>query len=127
MRTLDSRTSNDPSRRRWPTTPVQIKTGGPTGTASTLRIGPADYRGNMAAGGTPVKTSLTKRELEICARLKPSLQERGLYFVGIDVIGDWLTEVNVTSPTGIAEIDRLDNTNVAARVIDVAERLAGSR
>jgi len=85
-----------------------------------------DHRGNMAAGGTPVKTSLTKRELEICARLKPSLQERGLYFVGIDVIGDWLTEVNVTSPTGIAEIDRLDNTNVAARLIDVAERLAGS-
>ena len=86
-----------------------------------------DHRGNMAAGGTPVKTSLTKRELEICARLKPSLQERGLYFVGIDVIGDWLTEVNVTSPTGIAEIDKLDNTNVAAKVLDVAERLVGSR
>jgi glutathione synthase len=50
-----------------------------------------------------------------------------LYFVGIDVIGDWLTEVNVTSPTGIAEIDRLDDTNVAARVMDVAERLAGAR
>ncbi|HEX8824474.1 MAG TPA: glutathione synthase [Archangium sp.] len=86
-----------------------------------------DHRGNMAAGGTPVKTSLTPRELEICARLKPSLQERGLYFVGIDVIGDWLTEVNVTSPTGIAEIDKLDNTNVEAKVIDVAERLAGAR
>jgi glutathione synthase len=86
-----------------------------------------DHRGNMAAGGTPVKTSLTPRELEICARLKPSLQERGLYLVGIDVIGDWLTEVNVTSPTGIAEIDKLDNTNVEAKVIDVAERLAGNR
>lgn len=86
-----------------------------------------DHRGNMAAGGTPVKTSLTPRELEICARLKPTLQERGLYFVGIDVIGDWLTEVNVTSPTGIAEIDKLDNTNVSAKVIDVAERLVGAR
>ncbi|AKI98896.1 glutathione synthase [Archangium gephyra] len=86
-----------------------------------------DHRGNMAAGGTPVKTSLTPRELEICARLKPSLQERGLYLVGIDVIGDWLTEVNVTSPTGLAEIDKLDNTNVEAKVIDTAERLVGQR
>ena len=86
-----------------------------------------DHRGNMAAGGTPVKTQLTPRELEICARLKPSLQERGLYLVGIDVIGDWLTEVNVTSPTGIVEIDRLDNTNVEAKVIDTAERLVGQR
>jgi glutathione synthase len=86
-----------------------------------------DHRGNMAAGGTPVKTTLTAREREICARLKPSLQERGLYLVGIDVIGDWLTEVNVTSPTGIVEIDKLDDTNVEAKVIDLAEQLAGSR
>ncbi|ATB34630.1 glutathione synthase [Cystobacter fuscus] len=86
-----------------------------------------DHRGNMAAGGTPVKTSLTAREREICARLKPSLQERGLYLVGIDVIGDWLTEVNVTSPTGIVEIDKLDDSNVEAKVIDLAERMAGSR
>ena len=86
-----------------------------------------DHRGNMAAGATPVKTQLTPRELEICARLKPSLQERGLYLVGIDVIGDWLTEVNVTSPTGIAEIDKLDNTHVEAKVIDIAERLVGQR
>jgi glutathione synthase len=86
-----------------------------------------DHRGNMAAGGTPVKTGLTAREREICARLKPSLQERGLYLVGIDVIGDWLTEVNVTSPTGLVEIDKLDGTNVEAKVIDLAERMAGSR
>ncbi|EPX64133.1 Glutathione synthetase [Cystobacter fuscus DSM 2262] len=86
-----------------------------------------DHRGNMAAGGTPVKTSLTAREREICARLKPSLQERGLYLVGIDVIGDWLTEVNVTSPTGLVEIDKLDDSNVEAKVIDLAERMAGSR
>ncbi|MET0406335.1 MAG: glutathione synthase [Cystobacter sp.] len=86
-----------------------------------------DHRGNMAAGGKPVKTTLTPREQEICAKLKPTLQERGLYLVGIDIIGDWLTEVNVTSPTGIVEIDHLDGTNVEARVIDLAERLAGSR
>ena len=95
---------------------------------AVLRVPPHDdHRGNMAAGGTPVKTQLTAREREICARLKPSLQERGLYLVGIDVIGDWLTEVNVTSPTGLAEIDRLDGTNVEARVLDVAERLVGQR
>ncbi|HYO56375.1 glutathione synthase [Archangium sp.] len=95
---------------------------------AVLRI-PAqdDHRGNMAAGGTPVKTRLTPRELDICARLKPSLQERGLYLVGIDVIGDWLTEVNVTSPTGLVEIDKLDDANVEAKVIDVAERLVGER
>jgi glutathione synthase len=86
-----------------------------------------DHRGNMAAGGTPVKTQLTPRELDICARIKPALLERGLYFVGIDVIGDWLTEINVTSPTGIVEIDKLDNVNVEAKVIDVAERIVGAR
>lgn len=86
-----------------------------------------DHRGNMAAGGTPMKTELTAREREICAKLKPALQERGLYLVGIDVIGDWLTEVNVTSPTGLVEIDKLDGVSVEARVMDLAERLAGSR
>ncbi len=86
-----------------------------------------DHRGNMAAGGTPVKTELTAREREICAKLKPELQARGLYLVGIDVIGDWLTEVNVTSPTGLVEIDNLDQVSVEAKVIDLAERLAGAR
>jgi glutathione synthase len=86
-----------------------------------------DHRGNMAAGGTPVKTTLTEREKEICARLKPELLEHGLYLVGIDVLGDYLTEVNVTSPTGLAEIDALDGINVEAHVIDLAERLAAHR
>jgi glutathione synthase len=86
-----------------------------------------DHRGNMAAGGKPVKTTLTPREREICARLKPLLQEHGLYLVGIDIIGDWLTEVNVTSPTGLVEIDHLDGISVEATVIDLAERMAGSR
>jgi glutathione synthase len=86
-----------------------------------------DHRGNMAAGGTPVKTTLTEREKEICARLKPSMLEHGLYLVGIDVLGDYLTEVNVTSPTGLVEIDALDGTNVEAHIIDLAERLAAKR
>jgi glutathione synthase len=86
-----------------------------------------DHRGNMAAGGTPVKTALTAREREICTRLKPWLQERGLYLVGIDVLGDFLTEVNVTSPTGLVEIDALDGVNIEAHVLDLAERLAARR
>ena len=86
-----------------------------------------DHRGNMAAGGTPVKTTLTRREQEICARLKPKLLERGLLLVGIDVLGDYLTEVNVTSPTGLVEIDHLDGVSVEAHVVDLAERLAASR
>lgn len=86
-----------------------------------------DHRGNMAAGGKPVKTQLTAREKEICARLKPMLLERGLYLVGIDVLGDYLTEVNVTSPTGLVEIDRLDGVSIESHVIDLAERLAANR
>jgi glutathione synthase len=86
-----------------------------------------DHRGNMAAGGTPVKTALTQREREICTRLKPMLQERGLLLVGIDVLGDYLTEVNVTSPTGLVEIDALDGVCIEAHVIDLAERLAAKR
>jgi glutathione synthase len=86
-----------------------------------------DHRGNMAAGGTPVKTTLTRREQEICARLKPKLLERGLLLVGIDVLGDYLTEVNVTSPTGLVEIDALDGISVGAHVLDMAERLAARR
>ncbi|MFL5347557.1 MAG: glutathione synthase [Hyalangium sp.] len=86
-----------------------------------------DHRGNMAAGGKPVKTTLTEREKQICARLKPKLLERGLLVVGIDVLGDYLTEVNVTSPTGLAEINVLDQTCVETHVIQMAERLAAKR
>lgn len=95
---------------------------------AVLRVPSADdHRGNMAAGGTPRKTSLTPREREICARLGPLLRERGLYLVGIDVIGDFLTEVNVTSPTGLVEIDALDGVSIEAQVVDLAERLAARR
>lgn len=86
-----------------------------------------DHRGNMAVGGVPQKTTLTDREREICARLKPMLIERGLYLVGIDVLGDYLTEVNVTSPTGLVEINHLDGVCVEAHVMDLAEKLAAGR
>ena len=71
-----------------------------------------ESRSNMHVGGRPEKTSLTKRDKFICDEISHSLKKRGLYFVGIDVIGDYITEINVTSPTGIREIKLNDNTNI---------------
>ena len=81
-----------------------------------------EARANFHAGGTPRKTALTPRDREICEALGPVVRDRGLVFVGIDVIGDWLTEINVTSPTGIQEIDRLDGIRIEAAVWDAIER-----
>ena len=80
-----------------------------------------EARSNMHVGGRPEKSLLTKREQEICEMIGPELKRRGLIFVGIDVIGDYLTEINVTSPTGIQEIDRFDGSNLAALVWDAIE------
>ena len=81
-----------------------------------------DVRGNLAAGGRFEKTKLDERDRAICTRLAPALREHGLWFVGIDVIGGYLTEVNVTSPTGVEEIDALEGTNTPARVLDFVEK-----
>jgi len=80
-----------------------------------------ESRSNMHVGGTPLKSELTAREQEICALIGPELRARGLIFVGIDVIGDYLTEINVTSPTGIQEIDRFDRANLAGLIWDAIE------
>jgi glutathione synthase len=80
-----------------------------------------DNRGNIHVGGNCVKAPITARDREICAMLKPRLERDGLYFVGLDIIGDYLTEVNVTSPTGVQEIDRLDGANLEGKVIDFVE------
>ena len=80
-----------------------------------------ENRGNIHVGGNCVKAPLTERDREICAMLKPRLERDGLYFVGLDIIGDYLTEVNVTSPTGVQEIDRLDGANLEGKVIDFVE------
>jgi glutathione synthase len=80
-----------------------------------------EIRGNIHVGGTCVKAELTERDREICRMMKPKLQHDGLYFVGLDIIGGYLTEVNVTSPTGIQEIDRLEGANLEAKVIDFVE------
>ena len=88
-----------------------------------LRIPAAgEARANLHVGGKAVKTALTRREHEICERLGPELRARGLVFVGIDVIGDYLTEINVTSPTGIQEIGRYDGVDLAGRIWDAIER-----
>ncbi len=88
----------------------------------TLRVPRDDEnRGNIHVGGNCVKADITPRDREICRMLRPRLERDGLYFVGLDIIGDYLTEVNVTSPTGIQEIDRLDGANLEARVIDFVE------
>jgi glutathione synthase len=80
-----------------------------------------ESRANLHVGGRAVKTELTPREKEICAAIGPTLKEQGLLFVGIDVIGDYITEINVTSPTGIQEIGRLNNDNLAAKIWDAIE------
>jgi glutathione synthase len=86
-----------------------------------------DLRSNMVRGGVPKATDLTEREREICSRLGPALRERGLLFVGIDVIGDFLTEINVTSPTGIRAVKNLGGPDIAALIWDAIEAKRGAR
>ncbi len=81
-----------------------------------------ETRSNMHVGGRPEKVALTDRDREICAAIGPLLKEKGQVFVGIDVIGGWLTEINVTSPTGIQELERFDGVNVAGRIWEAIER-----
>ena len=84
-----------------------------------------ETRSNMHVGGRPEKIGLTERDREICARIGPLLKEKGQVFVGIDVIGDYLTEINVTSPTGIQELERFDGVNIAEKIWEAIEgRLA---
>jgi glutathione synthase len=81
-----------------------------------------ETRANFHVGGKAERTELTDRDREICARIGPALLDRGVIFAGIDVIGRWLTEVNVTSPTGICEINWLEGTALEALVLDAVER-----
>ncbi len=80
-----------------------------------------EARSNMHVGGRPDPIGLTERDHEICAAIGPTLKERGLIFVGIDVIGDYMTEINVTSPTGIQEINRFNNVTLEADIWDAIE------
>ncbi|MGO6668176.1 glutathione synthase [Rhizobium ruizarguesonis] len=84
-----------------------------------------DSRSNMHVGGRAEATELTAREQEICARIGPALRERGFLLVGIDVIGDYMTEINVTSPTGIREVKKFGGADIAALLWDAIERKRG--
>ncbi|MGB3204269.1 MAG: glutathione synthase, partial [Crinalium sp.] len=118
---------------QWGQVPVMIQTylpeakdgdkriillnGEPIGTVNRIPTG-NEFRGNMAVGGRVAQTEITEREHQMCRQMASKLQQDGLYFVGIDVIGGYLTEVNVTSPTGIREIDRLSGANLGKQVME---------
>ena len=96
---------------------IILLNGEPIGAVNRIPTG-NEFRGNMAVGGRVAKTEITEREKQICEQLAPVLQREGLYFVGIDVIGGYLTEINVTSPTGVREIDLLNGVNLGKQVIE---------
>ena len=96
---------------------VILLNGEPIGAVNRIPTG-SEFRGNMAVGGRVAAAEVTERDRHICSRLAPTLQRDGLIFVGIDVIGGYLTEVNVTSPTGIREVDRLSNVRLGQQVIE---------
>lgn len=105
---------------------VILVDGEPVG--AVLRVPKAgEARANLHVGGQAKKTALSARDREICASIGPTLRAQGLVFVGIDVIGDYLTEINVTSPTGIQEINRLDNVRLETRVWDAIDARLAAR
>ena len=100
--------------------------GAPVGAIN--RVPPeGETRSNLHVGGRAEQIGLTERDKEICAAIGPLLREKGQVFVGIDVIGDYLTEINLTSPTGIQELERFDGTNVAGAIWDAIEARLAAR
>lgn len=95
--------------------------GAPVGAVNRIPA-QGEARSNMHVGGKPMKCELTSRDREICEIIGPSLKEKGLLFVGIDVIGNYLTEINVTSPTGVQELSRFEDTNIASLIWDAIEK-----
>lgn len=102
---------------------IVLLDGEPIGALNRLS-GPGEFRNNMATGGSFAAIEITPREQEICRQLADTLRRDGLIFVGIDVIGGYLTEVNVTSPTGLREIDRLNDISLGKQVIQWVEQRA---
>ena len=100
---------------------IILLNGKPIGAVNRIPTG-KEFRGNMAVGGRVAATEITAQDQKICEQVGPTVQKDGLYFVGIDVIGGYLTEVNVTSPTGIREIDRLNNVRLGEQVIEWVEQ-----
>ncbi|MGD9022095.1 MAG: glutathione synthase, partial [Lysobacterales bacterium] len=88
--------------------------------------GEGDFRGNLAKGGSGKGVELSARDRWICAQVAPELERRGILFAGLDVIGDWLTEINVTSPTCIRELDAEFGLNIAGKLFDAIETRLGN-
>lgn len=86
---------------------------------------PGDHRGNMVAGARIEVRPLTDRDMWICDQIGPALREKGLLFTGIDVIGDFITELNVTSPTGICELERASDVRITEQMFDVISSKLG--
>ncbi len=107
---------------------IILLNGEPIGAVNRVPSG-SEFRGNMAVGGLAVKTDITDRERQICTQVGPKLREDGLYFVGLDAIGGYLTEVNVTSPTGIREIDKYlpNDERLGHQVIEWVESFVSVR
>ena len=106
---------------------VVLSAGGAAGAVNRIPA-PGEARANLHVGAKPVKSELDARDREICAAIGPSLKERGLIFAGIDVIGGYLTEINVTSPTGLQEINRFDGVSLESQMWDAMEaRFAETR
>jgi glutathione synthase len=105
---------------------IIILNGDPLGAVLRVPRPGGEFRCNFHSGGSPAKSTLTDRDIEICEALAPRLRKDGLYFVGIDVIGGYITEINTTSPTGIQEINTLNGVKLESDVIDFAEELCSS-
>ncbi len=100
---------------------IIVLNGEPLGAVLRVPKAGGEFRSNFHSGGSPAKSELTERDLEICSIIGPRLREDGLYFVGLDVIGGYVTEINTTSPTGVQEIDRLDGVKLETKVIEFVE------
>lgn len=100
---------------------ILVVNGEPVPYALARIPGEGDFRGNLAKGGTGVGVALTERDYWICEQVAPELKRRGIIFAGLDVIGDWLTEINVTSPTCIRELDAEYGLNIAGDMFDALE------
>jgi len=105
---------------------IILLNGEPVGAVSRI---PQDdeHRGNIHVGGEGFKCELTKRDRELCSMIAPRLKKDGLYFVGLDVIGKWITEINVTSPTCLVEINRLDGLKTEGMIIDFVESMINKK
>ena len=100
---------------------ILVVNGEPVPFALARFAGAGDFRGNLAKGGSGKGVPLSERDLWICSQVAPELKKRGILFAGLDVIGDWLSEVNVTSPTCIRELDKEFGLNIAGQLFDAAE------